>query len=138
MNEEDNVQVIASHDLTDEMRIQLAIDKFYQTMEHFNQSKDHIKKVKLQRNNIVNMTDTYLKKFKNEIIIKSFYEKLKEAKNKAIKNGKINKYHQYMNEIRVIQEFKGIQENISDKLAEQLTNTWENSKEVVNWDPSNK
>ena len=70
------------------------------------------------------MMDTYLKKYDNNMIMKDFYKKLRTAKQKAIQGNKINKYNQYMNEIRVIQEFKGIDENIADKLAEQLFEQW--------------
>jgi len=120
MKQEDIPDIIASQDVTDEMRIQFTIDKFYENMEGFVADTDHLRKLKLLRNNLVNMTDTYLRKFKNKLIIDSFYEKLKNARNQSVKNGMLNKYHQYMNEIRVIQEFKGIQENISEKLADEF------------------
>lgn len=124
MDETENL--IARQDLTDEMRIQFAIDEFYEYMKAFDDTDpDKITKVLLMRNNLVNMMDTYLKKFNNKLITQDFYSRLKKAKENAKHNGGINKYQQYMNEIRVIQEFKGVEENIVDKLAEQLINQWE-------------
>ena len=64
------------------------------------------------------------------MILDEFYKKLKTAKEKAVRDGYINKYVWYMNEIRVIQEMKGIQEDISEKLAEQfIQNMLEEEKE---------
>ena len=125
-----NLEVIASQDITDEMRIQFQIDKFYEFIEGFNQEQSQIRKIKLMRNNLVNMMDTYLKKFQNNLIMDSFYKKLKETKKNATSNGFVNKYNQYMNEIRVIQEFKGVKENIADKLAEQLIDLFRNSEVI--------
>jgi len=125
-----NIEIIASQDMTDEMRIQFQIDKFYEYMETFTQEQSQIRKIKLIRNNLVNMMDTYLKKFQNNLIMNSFYQKLQGAKIDSINNGFINKYYQYMNEIRVIQEFKGIQENIAEKLAEQLFEMIKNSEVI--------
>jgi len=132
MNEENTgSDFIAPVDMTDEMRIQFTIDKFYEKMENLNQNKpEHIRQIKILRNNLVNMTDTYIKKFKNKLILDEFYKKLKTAKEKAVRDGYINKYVWYMNEIRVIQEMKGIQEDISEKLAEQfIQNMLEEEKE---------
>lgn len=137
MNNEETSDFIAMQDITDEMRIQFNIDKFYEHTENFTQKKEQIRKLKLLRNNLINMTDTYLKKYKNTLITDSFYKKLEIAKKQATNGNKINKYNQYMNEIRVVQEFKGIQdENISDKLAEQLIDIWKNSEEVEDWQPN--
>lgn len=133
MNEEQSTEFIAPQDITDEQRIQNNINKFYEKTENFTQKRDQIRKIKLLRNNIINITDTYLKKFNNKKIIEDFYKKLKEAKKQATKNKKINKYNQYMNEIRVIQEFKGIKENLANDLADQLIGIWKDSEEVKNW-----
>jgi len=129
---EEAESIIASQDITDEMRIQFTIDKFYEILETFSGSNKQMLKLKILRNNLINMMDTYLKKFKNQIIMESFYKKLREAKKQATHNGSISKYYQYMNEIRVIQEFKGIQEDISDKLAEQLFELFKNSEMIQN------
>jgi len=128
--EENQDEIIARQDLTDEMRIQFAIDDFYEFIKRFDDSDpDHITKILLMRNNLVNMMDTYLKKFNNILITNDFYSRLKKAEKEAINNGYINKYNQYMNEIRVIQEFKGIEENIVEKLAEQLFEQWKEWEE---------
>ena len=100
---------------TDEGRIQIAINEFYESIKSYDDDIDKFRKITIMRNNIINMTDTYLKKFKNKLIMKEFYTRLKKAKKTAK-----NKYQQYMNEIRVIQEYKGIQENIADKLATEF------------------
>ena len=129
--EEGQNNIIARQDLTDEMRIQFSIDDFYEFTKRFDDNDpDHVTKILLMRNNLVNMMDTYLKKFNNPEITKDFYQRLNKAEKKAINNGYINKYNQYMNEIRVIQEFKGIEENIVEKLAEQLFELFKNSEEV--------
>lgn len=129
-NEETSLQerVLAEQDITDEMRIQFAMDEFYENMKGFDNSIDKLRRIKLMRNNIVNMMDTYLKKFNNRLIMQEFYEKLQKAKAKATNNGKINKYTQFMNEMRVMQEYKGIRENIAEKLGEQLFELFKNSK----------
>jgi hypothetical protein len=119
-------------EVTDEMRIQFAVDEFYEFMKTFDGSKDKIQKARLQRNNILNMTDTYLKKFNNDNIMQDFYNRLIKAQQNAVRNGRLNKYTQWMNEIRVIQEFKGIQENIAEKLADQLFDLFKNSPRVPN------
>ncbi|MCK4830199.1 hypothetical protein KA005_81530 [bacterium] len=119
--EDKQEEIFAGQDLTDEMRIQFSIDEFYEFIKRFDDSNpEHITKILLMRNNLVNMMDTYLKKFNNSLITKDFYERLKKAKDNAITGTKLNKYTQYMNEIRVIQEFKGIEENIAEKLADQV------------------
>lgn len=116
--ENSDSNIIAEQGLTDEMRIQFAIDKFYETTEGFNRTPEQLRHLRNLRNNIINMMDTYLKKFQNQEIMDDFYKRLAEAKDEATINGEINKYHQYMNEIRVIQELLGIRENIAYKLAD--------------------
>ena len=125
---EENEQILARIDLTDEMRIQFAIDEFYEFMKQYDGSRDKLVKARLMRNNILNMMDTYLKKFQNDLIMQDFYKRLNEATN----NGASSKYSQYMNEIRVIQEFKGIEENMADKLAEQFYENCINIGEDLN------
>ena len=110
MNED---MVLAEEDFTDEDRIQRGINNFYTLTEMYDEDMEKIRQLKLIRNNVINMTDTYLKKFNNSFIMEDFYKKLKNAKKNAIENGYINKYKQYMNEIRVIHEFKGIQQDIA-------------------------
>lgn len=109
---------------TDDELIQNKINEFYERILTFDGDPDKFIRIKLLRNNIVNITDTYLKKFQNDVILQDFYSKLRKAKKDATKSGKINKYSQFMGEIRVIQEFKGIREIISDKLAEKLFKQW--------------
>ena len=129
---EEQSDLIARQDMTDEMRIQFAIDEFYEFMKSLdNYDPEKLIRALLMRNNLINMCDTYLKKFNNKLITDDFYSRLKTAKENARQNGGINKYHQYMNEVRVIQEFKGIEENIIDKLSEQLINQW------VSWEEEN-
>lgn len=119
--EDKQEEILAGQDITDEMRIQFSIDEFYEFIKRFDDSNpEHITKILLMRNNLVNMMDTYLKKFQNSEIMKDFYERLKKARDNAIDGTKLNKYIQYMNEIRVVQEFKGIEENIAEKLADQV------------------
>lgn len=124
-------QMMQKYDYTDEDRIQMAIDEFYTvTKTLYGETErltldEKISHMKNIRNSIINITDTCLKKFNNKMIMKDFYKKLKEAKENAINNGSINKYKQYMNEIRVVQEFKEVKTNISDKLAIQLFEEWE-------------
>jgi len=132
MDEKTDQQFIASLDMTDEMRIQLAIDEFYEFTKGFDGDTDKIVRMKLIRNNIINMVHTYLKKYNNELIMKEFYERLKKAKQNAIRDNKIHKYEQFMNEIRVVQEYKGIQENIAEKLGEQLFEMFKNSEVIDN------
>lgn len=110
--------------MSDEMRIQFTIDEFYEITKRLENDQDKIRALKLLRNIAINMMDTYLKKYDNQMIMKDFYTRLTMAKTKATVGNKINKYQQYMNEIRVIQEFKGIDENIAEKLAEQLFEQW--------------
>lgn len=131
MDDEQQRSWMGDKDVTDEMRIQFALDAFYESLKGFEATNDKIRQMKLQRNNILNMTDTYLKKFNNKSINDEFYKQLKKAKKDAAKNGKINKYAQYMNEMRVVQEYKGIRENISDKLALQLIELFRNSEVVI-------
>lgn len=142
MDEENRNQnhVLSDLDITDEMRIQFAMDEMYEFTKQFDGEPEKVTRLKLMRNNILNMMDTYLKKFDNELIMEDFHNKMLKAKQDATKNGRINKYVQFMNELRVVQEFKGIKENIADKLAEQLFNTWLNSEiigEDVNAVPKN-
>ena len=130
MDEETEI-LIARQDLTDEMRIQFAIDEFYESTKKFDDTDpEHLTKILLMRNNLVNMMDTYLKKFNNPLITKDFYKRLSKAEDDAKHKGFINKYSQYMNEIRVIQELKGVEENIADKLADQLFELFKNSEVV--------
>jgi len=129
-NNEQN-RYIEYYEFNDEEIIQININEFYEFTKHFDDhDPDHINKILLMRNNLVNMMDTYLKKFNNPLIIKEFYKLLNDAKNKSIKNGKINKYNQYMNEIRVIQEYKGMKEKLAEKLAKQLFYLFKNSGDV--------
>lgn len=124
--------ILAEQDITDEMRIQFVLDELYENLKSFDgYDDDKIRRIKLLRNNVINMMDTYLKKFDNKKIMSDFYSRLIGAKLTAINNGKINKYTQYMNEIRVVQEFKGIKENIAQKLGEQLFENICNSEEVI-------
>jgi len=120
--EEEQDRILASQDMTDEMRIQFAIDEFYEYVKGFDGESEKITRLKLMRNNILNIMDTYLKKFDNKMIMDDFYKRLVKAKDNATRNNIVYKYNQYMNEIRVIQEFKGIKENIAQKLAEQIFN----------------
>lgn len=120
MPEESEQEYIGALDITDEMRIQFKIDEYYEFMDSYDGDPDKFMKMKLKRNNILNMVDTFLKKYNNKSLIKEFYTHLREAKKKAIHNNKINKYEQYLNEIRVFQEYKGIQEYVADKLAEDI------------------
>ena len=142
MDEENQSQsrVLSELDITDEMRIQFAMDEMYEFTKQFDGEPEKITRLKLMRNNILNQMDTYLKKFDNELIMEDFHAKMLGAKQDATKNGRLNKYLQFMNEMRVVQEFKGIKENIADKLADQLFNMWLNSEvigEDVNALPKN-
>jgi len=136
MEEEQNQQYLADPNLTDEMRIQIAIDEFYDFVKTFDGESEKITKMKLMRNNILNITDTYLKKFNNELILEEFRERLLDAKKNASNNGKINKYKQFMNELRVVQEYKGIQQNIAEKLAEQLFDLFKKSEVLPDGRPT--
>ena len=136
MEEEQNQQYLADPNLTDEMRIQIAIDEFYGFVKTFDGESEKVTKMKLMRNNILNMTDTYLKKFNNELILEEFRERLSDAKKKASNNGKVNKYKQFMNELRVVQEYKGIQQNIAEKLAEQLFDLFKDSEVLPDGGPA--
>ena len=122
-------QVLAGEDIT-EMRIQFAIDELYEAFKVFDGDSERFRKIKIMRNNIVNMMDTYLKKFNNSLIMKDFYSKLQNAKKKAMNNGRVNKYVQIMNELRVVQEFKSVKENIVEKLGKQLLDRWINSEVI--------
>ena len=124
--------ILAEQDITDEMRIQFTLDELYENLKSFDGDDDKLRRIKLLRNNAINMMDTYLKKFDNKSIMDDFYQKLKNAKLNALNNGMINKYVQYMNEIRVVQEFKGIKENIAQKLGDQIFENIMNSEEVKN------
>jgi len=142
MEEENQNQsrILSELDITDEMRIQFAIDELYEFMKQFDGESEKVTRMKLMRNNILNMMDTYLKKFDNPLIMNDFHKKMREAKKNATNNGRIDLYLQVMNEMRAVQEFKGIKENIADKLAEQLIDTWRNSEvigEDVNAVPKN-
>lgn len=117
---EEQERVPAPIDITDEMRIQFAIDEFYEYIKGYDGEPEKITRMKLMRNNILNIMDTYLKKFDNPLIMKDFRKRLIRAKQDATNNDKILKYNQFMNEIRVVQEFKGIKENIASKLADQI------------------
>jgi len=137
MEEENQNQnhVLSDLDITDEMRIQFAMDELYEFTKQFDGEPEKVTRLKLMRNNILNMMDTYLKKFDNELIMKDFHNKMLKAKQDATKNGRTNIYLQVMNEMRVVQEFKGIKENIADKLAEQLIEIWRNSEVIPNGVP---
>jgi hypothetical protein len=128
-NQNQTQQFLADPNLTDQQRIQLNIDEFYQSMKSVTQDPEKIIQIKLMRNNIINMVDSYLKKFDNKEIMTEFYNRLKQAYNIATKNNVVNKYVQYMNEIRLIQEYLGMSENIAEKLAEQLFDQWKKWEE---------
>jgi len=128
-NQELPQQFLADPNLTDEQRIQFNIDEFYQMMKSFANDPDKVLQVKLMRNNIINMVDSYLRKFDNPAITKEFYRRLTIAKDHATKGNRVHKYNQYMNEIRLTQEYLGMSENIADKLAEQLFNQWKEWEE---------
>jgi len=132
MEEENQNQsrILSELDITDEMRIQFAIDELYEFMKQFDGESEKVTRMKLMRNNILNMMDTYLKKFDNPLIMNDFHKKMQEAKKNATNNGRIDLYLQVMNEMRAVQEFKGIKENIADKLAEQLIDTWRKSEVI--------
>jgi len=133
--------VLAEEDITDVDHIQRGINNFYTLTEIDDEGIEKIRHLKLIRNNVINMTDTYLKKFNNDLIMKDFYKKLKNAKKNAIENGCINKYKQYMNEIRVIQEFKGISSDIAKKLGDQffdLWNKWRIRNEKISTNDTNR
>ena len=119
MDEEEQTY-LGEKDLTDEMRIQFAIDELYAFLVSFEPTKKNIRKAWSMRNNIKNMSESNLKKYKNDLIITEFSEQLKKAKEKAIKDGILNKYKQWMNEIGVFQDYKGINVNIVDILSNQL------------------
>lgn len=121
METQHNLQLIARQDITDEMRIQFAIDELYEFLKTiYDDDPDNLERVVLMRNNILNMMDTYLKKFNNPLIVDEFYKRLKKAR-ENIKD----KYQQYMNEMRVVQEFRGVEDLIVNKLAEQYFKEWE-------------
>ena len=119
------------------MSIQLWIDKFYEINEKFTGQRDQFNHLRNIRNNIKNKMDSYLKTFRNQPIMDDFYTQLIQARNDATIQGKLNRYKQYMNEIRVIQEFKGIQDNITEKLADQLYDQWTTWEEENNPEPPN-
>ena len=119
-------QLIARQDLTDEMRIQLAIDELYEFMKTlYGDGPDNLERVVLMRNNILNMMDTYIKSFNNPLILKEFYDRLQKAEEQAKNNGYTDTYEQCLNEMRVVQEFRGVEEIIIDKLAKQYFKEWE-------------
>ena len=111
---------IADPNMTDEMKIGFTVDEFYEHLKNYDTEK--MPQTKLQRNIMLNKVDSYLKKFNNEAIMNEYYERLKNAIKDATINGKIHKYQQFLNEIRVVQEYLGIRENISEKLAEDFIN----------------
>lgn len=125
--EEIKERILAKQDLTDEERIFFAIDEFYEILKTLSDDDpDKYRFIVLIRNNIINMNITYLKKFNNPLILKKFYKELKKAKENARNNGKINKYKQFMNEIRVVQDFRGVEEIIINELANYYFEQWEN------------
>ena len=136
MEEEQQNQnrIYSDLDITDEMRIQFAIDEFYESTKQYDGDSEKTVRLKLMRNNIINMMDTYLKKFDNPLIMNDFRNRLIKAKKDATIGNRVHKYKQYMNEIRCIQEFKGIKENIANKLAEQLIDIWRNSEVIPDAD----
>ena len=111
----------ADQDLSDEVRVNLAIFEFNEVANTINNdnSQEVIAKMKARRNVIVNMMEVYLAKFNNKAIMVDFFESLEKAKADATKNGKVHKYLQFLNEIKTVGFFLGIRENISNKLAEQ-------------------
>lgn len=113
-------QYLGDLDISDEMRIQFSLDEFYNSIIGFEGLPDQITKMKLRRNNLVNVMATYLKKFNNPDLMKEFYTNLKNAKEQATKKGRINKYQQYMNEIRVVQDYLKIRENLAEKVAHTI------------------
>ena len=125
-------RILSKLDVTDETRIQFAMDEMYEFTKQFDGESEKVTRLKLMRNNILNMMDTYLKKFDNGLIMEGFHDKMLKARQDATKNGKLNKYLQFMNEMRVVQEFKGIKENIANKLADQLIEIWANSEVISN------
>lgn len=112
------------HELTEEQRIQIWIDNFYALNEEFTGENAQFKRMRNIRNNIINKMESYLKTFRNNPILDEFKDSLKKAKTDAIHNNKLNRYHQYFNEVRVAQEFKSIEENLAEKLGEQLFDEW--------------
>lgn len=125
--EEIKERILAKQDLTDEERIFFAIDEFYEILKTLSDDDpDKYRFIVLIRNNIINMNLTYLKKFNNPLILKKFYKELKKAKENARNNGRINKYKQFMNEIRVVQDFRGVEEIIINELANYYFEQWEN------------
>jgi hypothetical protein len=118
----DKPATLAEQDFSDEMQIKFAISDFYERANSINNtnSQEVIGTLKARRNVIVNMMQVYLSKFDNKIIMDDFATALKKAKKEAIKDGKLHKYPQVLNEIRAVGVFLGIRQNIADKLAEQL------------------
>ena len=123
-DEEKQKSVPADQDFSDEFQIRFSISEFYQVANTINDdnAQDSIMKLKARRNVIINMMHVYLSKFNNKPIMDDFINALKRAKKDAVKDRKLYKYVQYLNEIRTVGKFLGIRENISDKLAEQLLN----------------
>lgn len=119
-DEQRQQKYIGDVDLTDEMRIQFSLDEFYNSMIGFEGLPDQLTKMKLRRNNLVNVMATYLKKYNNPELMKEFYINLKKAKEQATKKHRINKYEQYMNEIRVVQDYLKIRENLAEKVAHTI------------------
>jgi len=111
-------------ELTETQRIQQWIDKFYENNEQFTGETLQFKRMRNIRNNIINKMESYLKTFRNQPIMDDFKKQLQQAYNDAISNGKLNRYKQYFNEIRVVQEFKAIEENLAEKLGEQYFQEW--------------
>ena len=124
MDEEQDKMVMAEQDLSDEFQIKFAISNFYSIATEINENnaQDYIMKLKAHRNVIKNMMYVYLAKFNNQVILDDFVKELEKAKTETIKDGKINRYEWYFNEMKVIGTFLGIRENIAEKGAEQLLN----------------
>ena len=96
--------------LSDEEKINSAISKFYDDANSINDDNvdDVIERLHARRNVIINMMQVYLAKFNNKLITDDFDKALDKAKKDATDNGKLYKYDQYLNEIRVVGTFLNI------------------------------
>ena len=120
-------------DMSDESRLKLFIQGFYEIASTINENnhEDVLDRLTAATNVILSMMHTYLCKFNNQLILDDYINAMKKTINDH-QDKTNNPFFVYHGIVETVSIFLGLQENISDKLAEQLFEQWKEWESDLN------